>query len=84
VTELAQSLKDPESGEIISSPKDYEERQGITGIPITSEDVTKIVPICHSKIHVVSWILVKLIPKVNSTMKWSSSSRQIRYSDKEI
>ena len=49
--ELAQSLTDPLTGEVIRKKGDYGKRQGICGVPITSDpDVNKNIPIYHSKI----------------------------------
>lgn len=65
------------------TPGDYETRQGITGIPITSSDVTVVLPVCHAKIQTFDWIVNRLMVKANSHKKWHSSSAPVRYSEEE-
>ena len=52
IGQLALSLTDLETGEVIRKRADYKERQGICGQPITESDLTKNIPVCHSKIRV--------------------------------
>ena len=49
---LALSLQNPETGEIVRKKGDYSERQGICGTPLTESDITKNIPVCHSKVRV--------------------------------
>ena len=48
IRDLALSLTDEESGEIIKSKGDYSERQGVYGLPVTETHLTKSIPVCHS------------------------------------
>ena len=82
ITELANSLLDTSTGQIAIKPKDYEKRQGITGIPKTTDDLTKIIAVCHSKIHAIKWIM-QLMQRQNSTKKWGSVTNPVRYSPEE-
>ena len=82
IAELAHALLNPSTGQITVKPKDYAIRQGITGIPKTSDDLTKIIAVCHSKIHAIKW-LVQLIQKQNSSQKWGSNTHPVRYTPAE-
>ena len=61
VTDLALSLEDPETGEVVRKRQDYSTRKGVCGVPITKCDMTKNIPICHSKIRITEWIVEFLI-----------------------
>ena len=45
IAQLALSLTDPETGEVIRKKADYNRRQGICGQPITESDLTKHIPV---------------------------------------
>ena len=45
IGQLALSLTDPETGEVIRKKADYKRRQGICGQPITESDLTKHIPV---------------------------------------
>ena len=49
--ELALSLMDPDTIDVMKKRSDYATRQGVCGQPITEMDLTKNIPICHSKIR---------------------------------
>ncbi len=83
IRDLALSLYDPESEEIKRAPNDYEQRQGITGLPITTADVTTVLPVCHAKIHAFDWIVNRLMVKANSHQKWHSAATPVRYTAEE-
>ena len=82
MTELAHSLTDPATGEIIKKKGDYKTRQGLCGVPITQSDLTKNIPVCHSKIRVFSWV-TDLVVRTNSHQKWFTPTNGVRYSDEE-
>jgi len=69
IQHLALSLNDPDSEQIKKHPGDYAVRQGITGTPLTTADVTKTLPVCHSKIQTFDWFVNHLLVKANSTKK---------------
>ena len=70
IHDLALSLHDPDSNEIKKRPGDYEMQQDITGLPITSSNVTVVLPVCHEKILAFDWIVNRLMVKANSHQKW--------------
>jgi len=80
--DLAVSLADPESGLIPRRLNDYSVRQGITAAPITNADVTKHIPVCHSKIRGFEW-MIELLIRQNSHQKWSLPQAPIRYDESE-
>ena len=82
--QLALNLLDPETEEIPKSSGDYATRQGLTARPIvTVSDVTNTLPVCHSKIQTIDWVLNRLLPKQNSHKKWHSPSTPVRYTAEE-
>jgi hypothetical protein len=83
IKELALVHVDPDTGCILTAPRDYDTRQGITGIPITEADVTKTLPVCHMKIQTFDFIVNRLMVKQNSTQKWHCSAKPVRYSAAE-
>jgi hypothetical protein len=83
IKNLALVLTDPDTGCIVKAPKDYNDRQGITGIPITEADVTKTLPVCHMKIQTFDYIVNRLMVKQNSTQKWHCAEKPVRYSKNE-
>jgi hypothetical protein len=83
IQQLALSLTDPDSEQIKKIPGDYAIRQGITGIPLTTADVTKTLPVCHSKIQTFDWVVNRLLVKANSSQKWHSSTTPMRYTVEE-
>ena len=48
ISDLAESLSDPFTGDITKKKGDYQVRQGICGQPITQTDITKNIPVCHT------------------------------------
>ena len=52
VRDLALSLTSEDTGAVVKKRGDYAVRQGVCGVPITTEsDLTKSIPVCHSKIR---------------------------------
>ena len=82
--DLALSLADPETGEVVTHKGDYETRQGLCDHPITESDLTKNIPVCHSKIRSFSWV-IDLIARHMSHQKWWSTAVPVKYTaeDKE-
>ena len=83
IAEVALELTNPVNNTIMKSSGDYERRQGITGVPITSAKLTTVLPVCHAKIQAFDWIVNRLIVKANSHKKLHSSTAPIRYSVEE-
>ena len=82
IRDLALSLTDTDTGEIRTRKKDYSTRQGVTGIPITESDITKNIPVCHSKIRTVDWFS-DLLTRAVSHKKWYHSERPVTYTGEE-
>ena len=82
VTDLAISLSDPDTGDIKTRRRDYKVRQGVTSVPITTSDITKNIPVCHSKIRVTTWC-VELLYRQLSHKKWYAPERPVIYTNEE-
>lgn len=82
ITDLAVSLADQDTGEVIRARGDYTTRQGICGKPITESDLTKNIPVCHSKIRTTEWI-VELLIRYLSHKKWWTPTNAVRYTKEE-
>ena len=61
LTDLAPSLTDKDTVEVVKSRGDYATRQGICDKPITTSDLTKNIPVCHSKIWTMEWVVELLV-----------------------
>ena len=61
IKDLALSLMDPETGEVVRRKGDYSTRQGVFAEPLTDTDLTKSIPVCHSKIRTFEWIIDFLV-----------------------
>ena len=48
IKDLALSLTDPDTGEVVRKKKDYSTRQGVCGQPLTESDLTKAIPVCQN------------------------------------
>jgi hypothetical protein len=48
--DIALSLTVPDTGVMVRKSGDYSSRQGVCGAPLTESDLTKNIPVCHSKI----------------------------------
>ena len=81
-TDLALSLEDPETGEVVRKRQDYSTRKGVCGVPITKCDMTKNIPICHSKIRITEWIVEFLI-RYLSHQKWWTPTNGVVYTKEE-
>ena len=55
--DIALSLTDPDTGDIIRKKGVYTQRQGVCDVPITESDLTRNIPVCHSKIRTFEWII---------------------------
>ena len=84
-----QSLKDlatqleNEDGEIPTTPGDYSQRQGLIRSPLTSAEVTHVLPVLHAKLQTFNWITQRFLVGLNSHKKWHSVFQPIRYSTQE-
>ena len=58
-------------------------RKGVTGMPITSANVTHVLPVCHGKIHIFDWILKRLLVKQISNCKWLCASNPVHFTKEE-
>ena len=82
IRDLALSLVDPDSGEIVKKKGDYKTRTGVCGVPITTSDITKHIPVCHSKIRVFEFIM-DLVARTLSHKKWWTPGRKVKYTDED-
>ena len=82
ISQLALSLSNPDTGEIVKRKADYEKRAGICGQPITEQDLTKIIPVCHSKIRSFEW-LMELAIRALSHQKWSTVTNRVVYTKED-
>ena len=82
ISDLAESLSDPFTGDITKKKGDYQVRQGICGQPITQSDLTKNIPVCHAKIRTFEFI-VKLLVRYRSHKKWWTPTNNVKYSKEE-
>ena len=80
--DIALSLTDPDTGDIIRKKGDYTQRQGVCDVPITESDLTRNIPVCHSKIRTFEWI-IELITRELSHKKWWSAAKPVVYSEEE-
>ena len=82
IKDLALSLTNPETGEVVRRKGDYSTRQGVCGQPLTDADLTKSIPVYHSKIRSFEWIL-DLVVRALSHKKWKYSTNGVTYSKDE-
>ena len=82
IRDLALSLTDPDTGEVVRRRGDYSTRQGVCGEPRTESDLTKSIPVCHSKIRVFEWT-TELVVRNKSHKKWCTPTNKVRYTDEE-
>ena len=82
ISQLALALSNPDTGEIVKRKGDYEERAGICGQPITEEDLTKNIPVCHSKIRSFEWI-IELVIRALSHRKWYTVTNRVVYTKED-
>ena len=82
IGQLALSLTDPETGEVTRKRADYSSRQGVCGQPITESDLTKHIPVCHTKIRVSEFIF-ELVYRENSHQKWYTPTNGVTYTSQE-
>ena len=82
IRDLALSLTDEETGDVIRKKGDYSTRTGVCGLPLTETDLTKSIPVCHSKIRVFEWI-TDLVVRNRSHNKWSTATNSVRYTAEE-
>ena len=82
VKELALSLTDPDTGEVVRKKADYKTRQGVCDQPITESDITKNIPVCHAKIRSFEFV-IELLTRELSHQKWSHPSKPVTYTAEE-
>ena len=82
ITELAISLADEDTREVVRARGDYSKRQGVCGMPITESDLTKNIPVCHSKIRTTEWI-IELLVRHLSHKKWWTATNSVKYTKEE-
>ena len=80
--ELALSLADPDTGDIVKEKGDYQTRKGVCDHPITETDLTKNIPVCHAKIRAFEWS-IELITRELSHKKWWCVSKPVKYTTEE-
>ena len=83
IKELALSLTDPDTGEVRKKKADYATRQGVCDVPITESDLTKNIPVCHSKIRAFEWFVELLVREKSHKKWWSVSKSKVTYSNDE-
>ena len=82
IKDLALSLTDPDTGDVVRKKKDYSTRQGVCGQPLTESDLTKTVPVCHSKIRSFEWIIDFLV-RARSHKKWRTATNGVTFTREE-
>ena len=82
INDVALALANPDNGEIVKKKGDYKKRAGVCGQTITGEDLTKNIPVCHSKIRVFEFIMELLI-RYLSHQKWYSKTNRVTYTPEE-
>ena len=82
IKDLALSLTDPETGQIVKKKADYSTRQGVCGQPVTDSDLTKNIPVCHSKIRAFEWIIDFLV-RALSHKKWRTVTNGVCFTKEE-
>ena len=83
IRDLALSLTNEETGQVVRKKGDYSTRQGVCGLPRTELDLTKSIPVCHSKIRVFEWT-TDLVVRAKSHLKWWTLSNDVSYSKQEL
>ena len=76
IRDLAIALTDPITGEVVRKKGDYSLRQGVCDLPVTETDITKNIPVCHSKIRTFEWT-VQLEVRYRSHKKWASTTNGV-------
>ena len=82
ISELAISLADEDTGEVVRARGDYSKRQGVCGMPITESDLTKNIPVCHSKIRTTE-LIIELLVRHLSHKKWWTATNSVKYTKEE-
>lgn len=82
INDVALALANPDSGEIVKKKGDYKTRAGVCGQTITGEDLTKNIPVCHSKIRVFEFVM-ELVIRYRSHQKWYSKTNRVTYTPEE-
>ena len=80
--DIANALTEPDTGVITRKKGDYSTRQGICGAPLTESDLTKNIPVCHSKIRVFSWTFDLFVGEL-SHKKWPIPTNDVRYTKED-
>ena len=82
IAQLALSLQHPDTGDIIKKKGDYKQRAGVCGQPITEDDMTKHIPVCHAKIRVFEFTM-ELVKRELSHQKWYTPTNGVVYTKDE-
>ena len=80
--DIALALTEPDTEVMVRKKGDYSSRQGVCGTPLTESDLTKNIPVCHSKIRVFSWVF-ELTVRELSHQKWATTTNGVRYTKEE-
>ena len=62
---------------------DYAIRKGVCDVPITESDLTKNIPVCHSKIRAFEWFNELVVREKSHKKWWSVSKPKVSYSNEE-
>ena len=65
IEEISIMLRD-ENEELVTETGDYEVRQGVTGFPVTSADLPKVLPVLHSKLQAINFLVNRLLVRANT------------------
>ena len=82
IGQLALALQHPDTGDIIKKKGDYKQRAGVCGQPITEDDMTKHIPVCHAKIRVFDFVM-EVIRRELSHQKWYTPTNGVVYTKEE-
>ena len=72
-----------EDREIPTTPSDYAQRQGMIRAPLTSAEVTHVLPVLHEKLQTFNWLARHFLVCFNSHKKWHSVFQPVRYTQQE-
>ena len=82
ITDLALSLTDHDSGDIIKEKGDYRSRMGVCGKPLTKSDLAKNIPVCNSKIRVFEFVIELLNRYLSHKKRWTLVNK-VKYTTEE-
>ena len=82
IKDPALALADEEMGDVVHGKGNYFARHCICRLPITETDLTKNIPVCHSKIRAFQWT-IDLVVHYLSHKKWWTTTNKVKYSKEE-